>query len=101
MWRVFSILTIACSSLFPGCGQAEDAQWTEQQKLVASAIKTASIQSTEKLLDRKLSDDDKRCIVIEFEDGYPVASIASPLAETILSRENELDQQRKALKPNE
>ncbi|MEM9417518.1 MAG: hypothetical protein AAGA25_00505 [Planctomycetota bacterium] len=83
---IFSVFAIGCD---------RKPELTPAQEHIASAIRQASISSSEKLLGRSLTDREKACVVIEFDNGFPTAHIEAPLSQTLLDRKDELAQQNK------
>jgi hypothetical protein len=84
---------ILAVSLIVGCGRSS--QLTPEQKQRAEAARTATVATSERLLGRALTDPEKQCIHVDFEDGRLVGSVSDPLGETLKKRQAELIEQSK------
>jgi hypothetical protein len=61
-----------------------------------AAAHQASIDTCERLLGRSLTDQEKACVVTDFKNGRIVGSIQTPLSDTIVRRQEELNRQQLA-----
>jgi hypothetical protein len=84
-------LLILSVSFVVGCGRSS--QLTPEQKQQAEAARTATVATSERLLGRALTDSEKQCIHVDFEDGRLVGSVSAPLSETLKKRQAELLEQ--------
>ena len=94
--RLTLLLFLVCVLTLPACDGDEQPPLTPAQQQMSSAIRQASISNSERMLGRPLTEREKTCIVVEFENGYPVAAIEAPLSETLLARQDELARQQKS-----
>ena len=72
------------------CDRSDAKKLTTEQAQQVEAARQASITSTQQLLGRPLTEPEKDCIHVDFDDGRVRGRIAPPLSETLKKRQAEL-----------
>jgi hypothetical protein len=86
--RLITPLVLVLGILAPGCDRGP--KLTPEQTQQVEAARQATIATSERLLGRPLTDDEKSCIKVEWRDDRPAGSVAPPLSETLKQRQAEL-----------
>jgi hypothetical protein len=80
------ILVLGLSAI--GCNR--EPKLTPEQSQQVEAARQATVATSERLLGRQLTNDEKSCIKVEWRDDHPAGSVAPPLSETLKQRQAEL-----------
>lgn len=80
--RLLAIAILASLALIAGCGPSED-QPTPEQAAQLDMLRQATIKQLETMFGRSLTDDEKRCVVVNLKNGKLDSYVAPPLSDTL------------------